>query len=199
MKVGIVVQQAANMMDRNDRRVGRCGGGHIGRDFLNFRGKRLREQFRRTFSGELFVTCLNNDLSHNQFCQQQSLAHSVHQSKVVDVSYALISVSEIVDAGYHVIFWRRREKSCAQGVWHPNEVRQTKWSVPRWWRHLTWKMEVCFVEVVLEESAVADSQGNGLAEHALCEVKAEIRTLKKQVQELHEVSLPTLGDCVGAA
>ena len=41
------------------------------------------------------------------------------------------------------------------------------------------------VEVVPEESAVGDSQGNGLAEQAAREVKAKVRSLRLQAEELH--------------
>ena len=45
------------------------------------------------------------------------------------------------------------------------------------------------VEVVAEESAVDDSEGHGLAEHAIREMQAKIRTLKKQAEELHKGEL----------
>ncbi|CAK0805864.1 unnamed protein product, partial [Prorocentrum cordatum] len=45
------------------------------------------------------------------------------------------------------------------------------------------------VETVPEESAVGDSQGNGLAEHAAREVKAKVRAARAQVDDLHGVSI----------
>ena len=45
------------------------------------------------------------------------------------------------------------------------------------------------VEVVAQESAVDDSEGHGLAEHAIREMQAKIRTLKKQAEELHKGEL----------
>ncbi|CAK0882798.1 unnamed protein product, partial [Prorocentrum cordatum] len=45
------------------------------------------------------------------------------------------------------------------------------------------------VETVPEESAAGDSQGNGLAEHAVREVKAKVRTARAQVDDLHGVSI----------
>ncbi|CAK0792782.1 unnamed protein product, partial [Prorocentrum cordatum] len=45
------------------------------------------------------------------------------------------------------------------------------------------------IETVPEESAVGDSQGNGLAEHAVREVKAKVRTARAQVGDLHGVSI----------
>ncbi|CAK0830057.1 unnamed protein product [Prorocentrum cordatum] len=45
------------------------------------------------------------------------------------------------------------------------------------------------IETVPEESAVGDSQGNGLAEHAVREVKAKVRTVRAQVDDLHGVSI----------
>ncbi|CAK0826820.1 unnamed protein product [Prorocentrum cordatum] len=49
--------------------------------------------------------------------------------------------------------------------------------------------EECGIETVPEESAVGDSQGNGLAEHAVREVKAKVRTVRAQVGDLHGVSI----------
>ena len=55
---------------------------------------------------------------------------------------------------------------------------------------LAWKKQVTVgmaklrdVEVAPGESVVSESQGNGLAEHAILEVTAQVRTLKKQVGE----------------
>ncbi|CAK0861852.1 unnamed protein product, partial [Prorocentrum cordatum] len=45
------------------------------------------------------------------------------------------------------------------------------------------------VEAVPEESAVGDSQGNGLAEHAVREVKAKVRAARAQVDDFHGVSI----------
>ncbi|CAK0851548.1 unnamed protein product, partial [Prorocentrum cordatum] len=45
------------------------------------------------------------------------------------------------------------------------------------------------IETVPEESAVGDSQGNGLAEHAVREIKAKARTVRAQVDDLHGVSI----------
>ncbi|CAK0876009.1 unnamed protein product [Prorocentrum cordatum] len=45
------------------------------------------------------------------------------------------------------------------------------------------------IETVPEESAVGDSQGNGLAEHAVREVKAKARAARAQVGDLHGVSI----------
>ncbi|CAK0896231.1 unnamed protein product [Prorocentrum cordatum] len=45
------------------------------------------------------------------------------------------------------------------------------------------------VETVPEESAVGDSQGNGLAEHAVREVKAKVWTARAQVGDLHCASI----------
>ncbi|CAK0888783.1 unnamed protein product [Prorocentrum cordatum] len=49
--------------------------------------------------------------------------------------------------------------------------------------------EECGIENVPEESAVGNSQGNGLAEHAVREVKAKVRTVRAQVDDLHGVSI----------
>ncbi|CAK0856358.1 unnamed protein product [Prorocentrum cordatum] len=49
--------------------------------------------------------------------------------------------------------------------------------------------EECGIETVPEESAVGDSQGNGLAKHAVREVKAKVRTVRAQVDDLHGVSI----------
>ncbi|CAK0843605.1 unnamed protein product [Prorocentrum cordatum] len=49
--------------------------------------------------------------------------------------------------------------------------------------------EECGIETVPEESAVGDSQGNGLAEHAVREVKAKARAARAQVDDLHGVSI----------
>ncbi|CAK0863719.1 unnamed protein product, partial [Prorocentrum cordatum] len=45
------------------------------------------------------------------------------------------------------------------------------------------------VETVPEDSAVGDSPGNGLAEHAVREVKANIRTVRAQGDDLHGVGI----------
>ncbi|CAK0885065.1 unnamed protein product [Prorocentrum cordatum] len=45
------------------------------------------------------------------------------------------------------------------------------------------------IETVPEESAVGDSQGNGLAEHAVREVEAKVGTARAQVADLHGVSI----------
>ncbi|CAK0826156.1 unnamed protein product [Prorocentrum cordatum] len=45
------------------------------------------------------------------------------------------------------------------------------------------------IETVPEGSAVGDSQGNGLAEHAAREVKAKARTARAQVDDLHGVNI----------
>ncbi|CAK0838042.1 unnamed protein product, partial [Prorocentrum cordatum] len=45
------------------------------------------------------------------------------------------------------------------------------------------------IETVPEESAVGDSQGNGLAEHAVREVKVKVRTVRAQVDDLHGVGI----------
>ena len=66
------------------------------------------------------------------------------------------------------------------------------------------------IEFFPQDMAVGELQGTGLAEHARRDVKAKTRTLKKQVEELHQVELSLIfgwwsslqlpaTDCVGAA
>ena len=45
------------------------------------------------------------------------------------------------------------------------------------------------LEVVPEETAVGESQGNDLAEHAIREVTEKVRTWKTQVEEFRKVEL----------
>ena len=52
------------------------------------------------------------------------------------------------------------------------------------------------MEVISEESAVGDSQGNGLAEHAVRECKAKTRTLKLQTEELLGVAIGSSSSCL---
>ena len=52
----------------------------------------------------------------------------------------------------------------------------------------TLKSEHC-EDVVMEESAVGDSSGNGSAELAVREVKAKVRTLRPEVDRLHGVEI----------
>ena len=48
----------------------------------------------------------------------------------------------------------------------------------------------------MEESAVGDSQGNGLAEHAVREVKAKVRTVCLQTKELHGTEIKADHPCL---
>ncbi len=62
---------------------------------------------------------------------------------------------------------------------------------------VAWKTQVAArlrtehgVEILPQESGVDDSQGNGLAEHAVREIKAETRTLRHQCEIIHKTTLP---------
>ena len=52
------------------------------------------------------------------------------------------------------------------------------------------------IESVPEESAVGDSQGNGLSEHAVREIKAKARTIKAATEALHGTTIGMRHPCL---
>ena len=63
-------------------------------------------------------------------------------------------------------------------------------SVVAWKTQVAAKLRLVHgIEILPQESGVDDSQGNGLAEHAVREIKAKTRTLRHQCETIHKVSL----------